>query len=141
MDGWKEIAGGLPSDVLASIGNLALAFATVDVEVSIVLSRGKPKEETAAIHRQNLGSKLEKFCELHPLLAESATRIKELSATRNDLMHGYIFSMVWSASPEAVQNHLVVNFGAGRTRTLCCDDLDKIAAEAISFARSLATLI
>ena len=139
-NGWREVPA-LPVELLAAIGNVAIAFATLDVSASMLLSRGKSGSEAGATYRSQLGRKLDDVATLVPHLRAQAERMKDLAETRNDLMHGYLLTVVWSASDEAVPHHIVSNFGRGRSQTLSVDVLDGIAHEVSAFAQALSAWI
>ncbi len=135
---------GLPVETLASIGNMALAFAAVDVNVSMLLGRTKSGVITTfdpKMFKQRLSKKLDKSGRIYPSLKSVADRINSLSERRNDLMHGSVWTVFWSATSEPVPYHAVSNEGTGRRWILSVEDMDRISEEAMQFASEIQNLI
>jgi hypothetical protein len=144
VDEWITVGGPVPPEMLSAIGDVALAFAAVDVIVSMALClKNSPSIVTVLdpkIFRCDLRKKLKRLGREYPGLNEKARAISDLSTERNDLMHGYVWESVWSATEQRTR-YSVSNFGRGRSRDLSIKTLNELATNAMQFALEVENLI
>ena len=143
--GWREVSElgeELPDVFLHAIGRMALWFAALDVALAIFLIDSRASDlEFEELSLKPLKWKLEKIeksLESKGLPHRiSIDRIGELAVTRHDLMHGIVFTELWT---HKTQNLSIWNPGRRTYRKVSLDELDDISAEVRKIVRTLPSI-
>ena len=133
---WRDVSDlgeELPDVFLHAVGRMALCFAALDVALAMFLIDSRASdlefEELSLKPLEWKLRKIKKSLESKGLTHSiSIDRIGKLAVTRNDLMHGIVFTELWASAPKT-QNLSIWNPGRGTYRKVSLDNLDEISAE------------
>ena len=126
----------LPNELVTAIGHLALSFAGAENAVVHCLAGGKSDGEIKRLHENSFRKNLDALCKKHPSLSEQIREMRADALSRNTIMHGFLFSTVFStqATIEDAQHTAINRAYDGHSQNLTLDELERLSRKAMAFA-------